>query len=258
MASQKTAAKTAWKIFVGVLVALLLLILLAEFGLRWFMGQQMKDQFAQAAKEEGIEVTEDPSVSFGATPLIFGMLGGSIPYMEMHSPSTLQINGTEIKGQPASDVTMEDVSLSQDNPTAGSMEATTTVPDDFLLATFQRGIAEKSGNQAIGDLVVTAITANDEADTLDVEFAGGLATLSLKPAVNEGQLRINAQSASLLGFDLPEQVTATISDALESGMSDQLLGQGMKVENVDVRAGELAMTISAENLPLNQMSALGQ
>ena len=49
MAQKKTSL--AWKILIGVLVAFLVLILLAEFGLRWFMGNQMKDQFAQAAKD---------------------------------------------------------------------------------------------------------------------------------------------------------------------------------------------------------------
>ncbi len=35
------------------LVTFLILVLVAEFGLRWFMGNQMKDQFVQAAKDEG-------------------------------------------------------------------------------------------------------------------------------------------------------------------------------------------------------------
>ena len=52
MAKKKTSL--AWKILIGVLVTFLILVLVAEFGLRWFMGNQMKDQFVQAAKDEGV------------------------------------------------------------------------------------------------------------------------------------------------------------------------------------------------------------
>ena len=83
MASSTSRAATAWKIFIGVLVALLLIILLAELGLRWFLGTQMKDQFVQSAKDQGVEASEEPEVSFGASPMIFGMLNGKIPQMDM-------------------------------------------------------------------------------------------------------------------------------------------------------------------------------
>ena len=101
MASKKSAGSLAWKIIIGILVALLVLILLAEFGLRWFIGHQMTSQFNQAAEEEGIQVKEDPSVSFGGSPLLVGLFKGSISQMDMTTPSTLQIDGTDIKGQPA-------------------------------------------------------------------------------------------------------------------------------------------------------------
>ena len=56
MASKKSAGSLAWKIIIGILVALLVLILLAEFGLRWFIGHQMTSQFNQAAEEEGLSL----------------------------------------------------------------------------------------------------------------------------------------------------------------------------------------------------------
>ena len=45
MAAKKSGGSLAWKIVVGVLVALLVLILIAEFGLRWFIGNQMTEEF---------------------------------------------------------------------------------------------------------------------------------------------------------------------------------------------------------------------
>ena len=93
MASKRSAGSLAWKIIIGILVALLVLILLAEFGLRWFIGHQMTSQFNEAAEQEGLQV-KDPSVSFGGSPLLVGLFKGSISQMDMTTPSTLQIDGT--------------------------------------------------------------------------------------------------------------------------------------------------------------------
>ncbi|MCG7455495.1 LmeA family phospholipid-binding protein, partial [Corynebacterium tuberculostearicum] len=224
MASKKSAGSLAWKIIIGILVALLVLILLAEFGLRWFIGHQMTSQFNEAAEQEGIQVKEDPSVSFGGSPLLLGLFKGSISQMDMTTPSTLQIDGTEIKGQPASEIHVEDMSTDQDNPVAGKLRASTTVPDDYLLASFQKGISEQAGSDKVGNMVVTEITANEQDHVLDVKFAGGLANLSLEPTAHDGKLDIRATEASIFGLELPDQATEAISSALQNGMSDQFVG----------------------------------
>ncbi|KXU19110.1 hypothetical protein HMPREF3155_02510 [Corynebacterium sp. HMSC06D04] len=252
MAQKKTSL--AWKILIGVLVAFLVLILLAEFGLRWFMGNQMKDQFAQAAKDQGIESQEDPNISFGTTPILLGLFGGKLSEMNMETPSTLQIDGTEIKGQPATNVHIEDMTLS-DDPVAGSLRASTKVPDDYLLATFQKGIADESGSEQVGNLVVTNITANDAENLLDVEFAGGLANLALEPKAQDGNLSITAKNASLLGFDLPKEATDAISTALQKGMKDQFIGEGLSVDEVDVADGELNLTITGQDVPMSELGS---
>ncbi len=45
----------------------------AHIGMRWFIGNQMKDHFVPAAKDDGVETQEEPDVSFGATPLVIGL-----------------------------------------------------------------------------------------------------------------------------------------------------------------------------------------
>ena len=253
MAAKKSGGSLAWKIVVGVLVALLIIILIAEFGLRWFISNQMTEEFKNSAKEEGIEATEDPSVSFGGSPLLFGLMRGSISQMDMTTPSTLQIEGSQIKGQPASEIHVEDMSTDADNPVAGFLRATTTVPDDYLLASFQKGISDQSGSETIGNMVVTEITANDQSDELEVKFGGGLASLSLEPSAHDGKLEINATEASIFGLSLPEQATSAISDALQDGMSEQLVANDMQVESVDVGDGKLTLTITGTDVPMNDM-----
>ena len=102
-------------------------------------------------------------------------------------------------------------------------------------------------------MVVTEITANDQSDELEVKFGGGLASLSLKPSAHDGKLEINATEASIFGLSLPEQATSAISDALQDGMSEQLVANDMQVESVDVGDGKLTLTITGTDVPMNDM-----
>ncbi|MBK4142151.1 LmeA family phospholipid-binding protein [Corynebacterium macginleyi] len=253
MAGKKTGGSLAWKIVLGVLVALLVIILIAEFGLRWFIGHQMTEEFKNSAKEQGIAVTEDPSISFGGSPLLFGLLRGSISQVDMTTPSTLQIEGSHIKGQPAAEIHAEDLSTDANNPVAGFLRATTTVPDEYLLASFQKGISDQSGSEIIGNMVVTEITANDQGDELEVKFGGGVASLSIKPSAHDGKLKITTTKAAIFGLSLPEQATSAISDALQDGLSKQLVAHHMQVESVDVGDGQLTLTVTGTDVPVNDL-----
>ncbi|MFH0410975.1 DUF2993 domain-containing protein [Corynebacterium sp. L4756] len=252
MAKTKSAGSTAWKIIVGILVTLLIIVLLAEFGMRWFTAKQMKDQFHASAQEDGIEVSEEPSVSFGSSPLIFGMLSGEIPQLDMHTPSTLQINGDVITGQPETEVSMEGMTLSED-PVARSLTATTTIPDDYLLITFQDAIASQSGVDILRDVVVTDITANAEGGVLEFQLGGGLATISLKPTAVDGQMNLEATDSTLFGVSLPEQATQSISDALSQGMADQFTGD-LAVQDIVIGDGTIALTVHGENVNFNELN----
>lgn len=247
----RSAASTAWKIVVGVLVALLILVLLVEFGLRWFLSKQMVDQFHAQAQEQGVTAPADPEVSFGSVPLVVGLAQGELNEMTMKTPSTLQINGTEIKGQPEAEILMEGMTVSED-PVARRLVATTNVPDDFLLATVQAGITQDSGMEALGNNVITDIHAAGATSTLDVQFAGGLATLSLLPSMVDGALQFEAAKAEIFGFELPEQATAAITESLTKGMKDQFVTGNMKVQEFTVNDGSLRITMVGNDVKLSE------
>ncbi len=245
MAAKKSAASTAWKIVLGFLVGLLVLVLIVELGLRWYLSSQMTK-----ASPAGAE----PEVSFGATPLVLGLARGELTQMEMHIPSTLRIEGQEATGQPASDVRLEGVGLGQ-NPTARHLVASSTIPDDFLLVTLQKGIAEQSGYDMLGNVVITDIVANQAADTVDVEFGGGLFTLTLDPKTVDGQLQFTATSSKLLAWELPQEATSAISDALQQGMADQFGGGDLEFADVEVLDGEVKFTLEGQDVPLNELNS---
>ena len=91
---------------------------------------------------------------------------------------------------------------------------------------------------------------------LDVKFAGGLANLSLEPTAHDGKLDIRATEASIFGLELPDQATEAISSALQNGMSDQFVGSDMNVDSVEVLDGELKLTITGTDVPMNDMDKL--
>lgn len=251
MPAQKKRGSRAWKIILGILVFLVILAVVAEFGLRWFIGNQMTKSFEETNAEQGITTDEKPEVSFGKMPLLLGMLGGSIPQMNMYTPETLQIDGDEILGQPETHVEIHDMTLSE-NPVAGEMITTTMIPDEFLLATFQRGIREQSELGDLGNLIISDIRANGNDGTLDVELGAGLATLVLTPSAQDGALALTAERSTVLGFDLPQEASDEISSALTEGLKEQFVGD-LKLDDVKVSRGVVEMTITGNNVPLNDM-----
>lgn len=263
----RSSGSTVWKVIVGVLVAVLLILLVAEFGLRWFIGQQLRSSFNEQAEETGVVVEEDPTISFGATPLVLSILGGTINEVNVTTPSTLEIvpsgGGSappEINGQPAADVMITDLDISDtQNPVAGRLVTTTEVPDEFLLATVQQQMAAQQGDASdpatsfLQDLIsITDITSNAQAGALDVEFTGGAAVLTLQPVMVDGQLTFEATNAALFGFDLPGQVADGITRALQDGMAEQV-GQ-LGVEEFEVIEGGVRIRVVGDNVNLNDMS----
>ena len=245
-------ASTAWKIIVGVLVALLIIVLAVEIGLRMYLSNQMVNQFKDQAKADGITVEQEPEVSYGKTPLVFGLVQGKLNEMNMKTPSTLQISGEEIKGQPAADIHMEGMTLSE-NPVAERLEATTDIPDEFMLATIQQGIAQESGMDALGNTVITDINAVASTQTLDVTFAGSLAELSLLPSKVDGGLKFDAAKAEIFGFELPESATSAITESLTQGMNQQV-GGGMDIQELTILDGAMRITIVGNDVALSEVT----
>lgn len=249
MASARSASSAIWKFLVGILVALLVLLLVAEFGLRWFMGNELRNEFREQAAREGVELTEDPTVSFGTTPLILSATRGNIPEVEVTTPSTLQVTDQEIIGQPGTHVVLNDLQISDpDNPVAGRMVATTEVPDEYLLAVIQQSMEEENAG---GLLQITGITSDAAAGTLNVQFNGGMAELNLSPTPVDGQLTFVATGASLFGFDLPGAITDMITAALREGVAEQ--AAGFSIEEFTVIEDGARMRVSGENVPLSEV-----
>ncbi|WP_042620638.1 LmeA family phospholipid-binding protein [Corynebacterium marinum] len=250
MSSARSASSTIWKFIVGLLVALLIMLFVAEFGLRWFIGNELRSSFEAQAAEDGVTMTEDPTISFGATPLILSAVRGTVPEVEVTTPSTLQITGQEVLGQPGAHVVLTDLDISdRDNPVAARMVTVAEVPEEFLLATIQQSMEDGGGGDLIG---VSDVTANPAEGTLDIEFNSGVAVLNLRPTPVDGQLTFEASGGSLLGFNLPSQVTGLITAGLQEGVKEQA-GQ-FTIDEFEVIDGGARLRLSGENVALSEVA----
>ena len=233
------------------LVVVLLLVILAEFGTRWYMAKKITEEY-QAATENQVAEEDQPHVKFGPVPVTWGLLRGSLKQINVDAPSTLERTDTDVSGQPAITAHLEDVTPSQ-KPTAGVFKASTTVPDQLILIVLQNAVREQSGFDRLGDVAISNITTHDAEDTIDAELAGGLGALTVHPHAQDGQLAIDTVKAEVFGFELPEAARAGIEDAIRSQIEAVYTG-GMDVTNVDVRDGELTLSARGENVDLNQLA----
>lgn len=259
----------AGKIIVSVIVIAVVLLAVAEFGLRAYMKNQVIDQVKSSAAAEGIELAGDPTASFGGSPVLLGLLGGRIPELTMEIPSSLTVSYQEsdssrpvITGFPGATITAEDVESSGDNPEIGHATVRSILPDDYLLASVRQAMTTSTtdedarNNPFSGLLQVTGVTTDSGAGVLNIEISGGLATLSMRPAVDDGSLNFTVTDMKLLGLTLPDQIVSGISESLtrsvtgtehvkitDATVTDD--GLEVRLEGTDLRVRDIPSEVDA-------------
>lgn len=255
-----------WKILLVVIIVLAILAAVAEFGLRAYAKNTVVDEIRSSAEERGTELTEDPSVSFGTSPLLLGLLQGKIPSFEADLPSSLDVTYEDsdqsrpvVTGQPAMKINAKDMSTDSDNPTAGEITVDTTLPPDFLLSEIQKSQAEGSGDDAEGAgglleglIEVTGVQMNTADNTMDLEITGGLATLSMTPVVDNGALNFEVQNLQILGMDLPESMVQSLTDSLQETVNDV---EGLQIQDATITEDGLTVQLHGTDVSLDDVSS---
>lgn len=238
---------TAWKVALSIVAAVLLLFAVAEIGIRTFVAHQVTSQSR-----------EGTSVSFGASPVTFGLLRGKFPHMTVDQQSDLQINGDQISGTPASVVDMDNVRLNGGEPVAESLRLTTELPNDFVRAMLNQQIQQEMGDSFLGNFItVSDVTSNPDDGTFTLVFTSGAAGIELQPTMQDGQLQLQARSTELFGFELPEEVASAISSAMSQGVAQEATG-GMNVDDFTVVDGGLRVSVSGANVNFKELQDMQQ
>lgn len=245
--------KTAWKWIIGVLATLLVLLLIAEAGIRTFLAHQITSGFEQ---QPGAAAAADPKVSFGSSPVTLGLIGGSLPHMTVETPSTLSVNGDEFSGTPAATIRLDKVRITGGEPVARDFQLNTELPNEFIRAILNQGIREELGDNRFLNSVITVsdVTSNPESGTFALTFTSGVAGIELRPAPADGQLGFEATNTKLFGFDLPSDVSASLSDAMAEGLRQEVTG-GLKVQDMTVVPGGLHLEMTGHDVNLQNLQA---
>ena len=239
--------KTAWKVALSIVAAVLLLFVVAEVGIRTFVAKQVTSQ-----------APEGTSVSFGASPVTLGLLGGKFPHMTVDQQSDLLINGDEISGTPASVVDMDNVRLNGGEPVAESLRLTTELPNDFVRAMLNQQLQQQIGDSFLADVItVSDVTSNEDAGTFTIVFTSGAAGIELQPVMQDGQLTFQARSTELFGFALPDDVAQAISSAMSDGVAQEATG-GMRVEDFTVIPGGLRVSVAGSDVSFAELQQMQQ
>lgn len=239
--------KTAWKVALSIVAAVLLLFALAEVGIRTFVAKQVTAQSP-----------EGTSVSFGTSPVTIGLLGGKFPHMTVDQQSDLMINGDQISGTPASVVDMDNVRLNGGEPVAESLRLTTELPNDFVRAMLNQQLQQQIGDSFLANVItVSDVTSNEDAGTFTIVFTSGAAGIELQPVMQDGQLTFQARSTELFGFELPDEVAQAISSAMSEGVAQEATG-GMNVEDFTVIPGGLRVSVAGSDVNFSELQQMQQ
>lgn len=256
----KSSTSTVWKVILAVLVGILILVLVVEIGLRWFVSSQLRSQFEEAAPDTAV-VQEEPTVSFGPYPLVVSLLMRNIPSLEMTTPSTLRLDQEPITGSPAAQIEIEDLSMSHD-PVAGRLLITTELPDDYVEEILRRELNEaldsgEADSEVTGILTelisITDVAANPAENTFDVVFTDGVLSLELQPVMVDDQLTFEAASVSLFSFELPSRVTEMVTGMLAEGFQQEVTSE-LSIQEFTVIPNGFRITATGENVNFNELA----
>lgn len=254
----RTSSGRGWKIALGILAGLLILLFLAEIGIRGFIAQQIRSGIRDSAPETA-DMREDASVHFGASPVLLGLARGKLQHIDIDVPSTLVPDSDEIVGNPPATINATGFVLDQNDPSADSLIVNTELPQalvrDILQQELRRSLDEsQDGRFAEYDeiLTVSDVRTNPADGTFNVTFSNGAFGVELRPHVADGQMTFSAESTQILGRNLPDFFSEAVSNALQKGLNEDIVGP-MRIQEFQVVDNGFRVTVSGEQVHLNQL-----
>ena len=181
-------------------------------------------------------VQDQASVSFGPTPFLLQHVTGHYGDISIHTAGH-QIRSA--KGMKA-DININDVDLhgsGDSKGTIGELDATITWTSDGIKETAQSFLP------FIGSLV-NGVTSDPSAGT--VELSGVLGTVTVKPAVADGGLALQAVKVTALGATLPRETAQAALDTFAATLNKQY-PLGIHADSVQVTSDGVVARFSTRN-----------
>ncbi|MBG6122476.1 DUF2993 domain-containing protein [Corynebacterium aquatimens] len=253
-----SSGSKALKIIIGVLVGILILFMLVEFGLRHYVAAQIKSSFIESAPA-GAVIDEEPDVSFGPSPLLFAVASKKVDSVTVRVPSTLTSNGGVIEGNPPAKLELRGFTLDSD-PVADSLTLTSDLPNQYVREMLQSQLSHAMDEQSEGDfaiykdiVTISDVESKPSDGTFEITISNGGATIELKPEMENDTLYFTAVRTKIMGITLPDFVSEIITQQLRKAMEEQVIGS-LAVKNFDVLPDNFRVTLSGDNVPLKELA----
>jgi DUF2993 family protein len=234
------AVKTKRRRFIGDPVSIILvLVIVAALAVAGVIAGELyarhrADTVVATATE--CVVQDQASVSFGPYPFLLQHLAGHYRDISIHTAGH-QLRSA--KGMKA-DININDVDLhgsGDSKGTIGELDATITWTSDGIKETSQSFLP------FVGSLV-NSVTSDPSAGT--VELSGVLGSITIKPAVANGGLSLQAVKVTALGATLPRETVQTALDTFSATFNKQY-PLGIHADSVQVTNDGVVARFSTRN-----------
>jgi hypothetical protein len=234
------AVKTKRRRFIGdpVSIILILVIVAALVVAGLIAGELYARHRADTVVAKATEcvVQDQATVSFGPYPFLLQHLAGHYRDISIHTAGH-QLRSA--KGMKA-DININDVDLhgsGDSKGTIGELDATITWTSDGIKETSQSFLP------FIGSLV-NSVNSDPSAGT--VELSGVLGSITVKPAVADGGLSLQAVKVTALGATLPRETAQTALDTFAATFNKQY-PLGIHADSVQVTNDGVVARFSTRN-----------
>ena len=238
-----TAVKTKRRRFIGdpVSIILILVIVAALVVAGLIAGELYARHRADTVVAKATEcvVQDQASVSFGPYPFLLQHLAGHYRDISIHTAGH-QLRSA--KGMKA-DININDVDLhgsGDSKGTIGELDATITWTSDGIKDTSQSFLP------FIGSLVNSV---NSDPTVGTVELSGVLGSITVRPAVANGGLSLQAVKVTALGATLPRETAQTALDTFAASFNKQY-PLGIHADSVQVTNDGVVARFSTRDAPI--------
>lgn len=233
---------TGRRIVIGA-VLLIVLLVAGAVGLEFGMRGAIKDNLRE---EISATLGSTPEVELGPQPVLLSYVTGTLGTIRITT------DGAPAEGAtgpvPAIDITAEGVRSEGEASRIDSLTGTAFVSDETMTAAAQSQGAGGMGDSLLGGLIqVQDIVSDPAAGTLRVSISG-LAEAVVTPRLIDGNLEMDPQQASVLGFQLPSEILGGTVSMMDSALAD--LPEGIELTGVRVVDGGMTVDLAGRDVVL--------
>lgn len=247
------------KVLAIIVIIVLLLALIAEFGARWYIKHEIKNSLTEASNSRTVE---DPKVSLGTTPVLFGLVQRSLPHLEVEVPSSIDVSYEDndpsrpvVTGMPRTHITGKKLSMG-DTPQDmrfGELTVDAELPKEVMKAEMIANQSGQSDDDLLNSLLqVDDVVPNPQDQTLEVQFSGGLASIVMSPKIEKGQLTMEVSAVKVFGQELPDVLAEALGGAVEQSVEQNTPG-GLEPRDVRVTDNGLQISLHGTDVDLNEL-----